>query len=119
MRWFVVIGLMLVTSFSAYAADQCQVIYGRASLSGGDLNLRIWYIGTHHEFEPDNASWDRVIQWLNAGATKADKDKFNIPASNVYLFGDFKVCPVEPFKQGSVQRARIEKVEHKHYATVK
>jgi hypothetical protein len=32
------------------AADSCFTIHGRAHLYGGDGQLRIWHVGTHHDF---------------------------------------------------------------------
>ena len=58
-----------------------------------------------------------VMKWLEAGVKDSDKH-YASPASMINLFGDFQVCPVEPFKKGSVQRARVERVEHRRYAPV-
>ena len=96
-------------------AEPCGWIRGRAHQYGGDGQLRIWHIGTHHEYTPDESSWDRVIGWLEGGVTKADKAYVN-PLGNVYLFADFLVCPVEEFENGLVQRAEIKSVKNKHYA---
>ena len=117
MRTFALFILLLAVTISAKAAEPCQVIHGRAHLYGGDGQLRIWHIGTHHDYEPDQSSWDRVMAWLEAGVKDADKEKYASPASTVYLYGDFLVCPVEPFKQGSVQMARIESVKHRRYTS--
>ena len=95
----------------------CQTIHGRAHLYTGDGQLRIWRIGTHHEFEPDASSWERVQGWLEEGATPAQKQQD--PASyagDAFLYGDFVVCPVEPYRKGAVQSARIESVTHRRYS---
>lgn len=98
------------------AKPSCQTIHGRAHLYTGDGQLRIWHIGTHHEFEPDSSSWERVQGWLEKGATPAQKQQD--PASyagDVFLYGDFVVCPVEPYRKGAVQSARIESVTRRRY----
>lgn len=98
------------------AKPPCQKIHGRAHLYTGDGQLRIWHIGTHHDFEPDASSWERVQGWLEEGATQAQKEQD--PASyagDVFLYGDFVVCPVEPYRKGAVQSARIESVTHRRY----
>jgi hypothetical protein len=108
----------LVIFFAAVpmcAADSCLTIHGRAHYYGGDGQLRIWHIGTHHDFEPDASSWDAVVGWLDAGVKEADKPNFADPATAVDLFGDFLLCPTELFKKGSVQRAKIIRVTHRRY----
>jgi hypothetical protein len=88
-------------------------MHGRLRAYSGDGNVRLWHIGTHHMFEPDETTIGRAYDWLTAGMTKSDAKKFAY--INVDLYGDFTVCPVEPFKQGSVQHARIISVANKHY----
>jgi len=100
------------------AAESCMVIHGRAHFYGGDGQLRIWHIGTHHEYEPDESSDERVIKWLEAGVKETDKTKYASPASTVCLFADFVICATEPFKKGSVQLARVKSASHRHYVNV-
>jgi len=95
-----------------------MTIHGRAHLYGGDGQLRIWHIGTRHDFEPYDSSWQRVLGWLDAGVKEPVKSTWASPTSSVYLFADFVVCPVEPYKKGSVQRAIIKSAEHRHYVSV-
>jgi hypothetical protein len=118
MRIVVLICLAFFTALPMLAVEPCMTIHGRANFYGGDGQLRIWHIGTHHEYEPDQSSWDRVIDWLLAGVKDSDKPNYASPASAVYLFGDFLVCPIEPFKKGSVQEATIKSVSHRHYVPV-
>ncbi len=96
-----------------------MTIHGRAHYYGGDGQLRIWHFGTHHEYEPDESSWDRVMGWLLAGVRISDRPKYASPESSVYLFGDFQICPTEPFKKGSVQRAEVRSVSHRRYVPAK
>ncbi len=92
-----------------------MLIHGRAHLYGGDGQLRIWHIGTHHEYEPDETSWRTVEKWLDAGVKDSDKANYAWPASAVDLFADFLICPTEPFKNGSVQRAKVKSASHRRY----
>jgi hypothetical protein len=101
-----------------YAAEPCKVIHGRAHFYGGDGQLRIWQIGTHHEYEPDEPSWPRVIKWLEAGVPESERANYASPASSVNLYADFLICPTEPFKQGSVQRATIKSASHRRYVKI-
>jgi len=110
---------ILATAGRAHAAEDCVTIHGRAHLYCGDGQLRIWHIGTHHEFEPDETSWERVVAWLEAGVKESDKKQSACPAGDVYLFADFEVCPTEPLKQGAVQRAVIKSASHRRYVPVK
>jgi hypothetical protein len=83
-----------------------MVIHGRAHVYGGDGRIRIWHLGTHHDYEPDASSWARVQEWCEAGVKDSAKLSYASPASTVYLFADFLICPTEPFKKGSVQQAK-------------
>lgn len=96
------------------SAQPCTIIHGRAHLYGADGRLRIWHIGTHHEYTPDDSSWDRVMKWIEAGITKSERPIVTAP-SLVYLYADFEVCPTEPFKEGSVQQAKVLSAAHRHY----
>ena len=114
--------LCCLVLFASYlqAADSCFTIHGRAHLYGGDGQLRIWHVGTHHDFEPDASSWAKVETWLEAGVKDSAKSRVATPpASSVYLFADFLICPTEPFKKGSVQRAKIVSAQHRRYVPVK
>ena len=110
--------LVFLSASRATASDPCVIVHGRASLSGADLQLRIWRVGTHHEYEPDDSSWDRVIRWLNAGVSKSDKEAYAIPASSVFLFADFTLCPTERLREGAVQRAHVVSMKHPHYLRI-
>ncbi len=115
MRTLALFYLALIAVLPIHAADSCTVIHGRAHLYCGDGQLRIWHIGTHHEYEPDESSWPTVEKWLEAGVKDPNDAKSACPASTVYLFADFVVCPAEPFKKGSVQRAKVKSASHRHY----
>ena len=106
---------VLLTTTHVHATEPCKVIRGRAHHYGGDGRLRIWEIGTHHEYEPDDSSWDTVVNWLDAGITDTDRAKYVSAPSMVYLFADFLVCPTEPFRKGSVQKAEIKSATHRRY----
>jgi hypothetical protein len=100
------------------AAESCMVIHGRAHFYSGDGQLRIWHIATHHDYAPDESSDQRVLRWLEAGVKETDKAKYASPASMVFLFADFLICPIEPFKKGSVQPAIVKSASHRHYVRV-
>lgn len=115
MRVLFVLCLVLASTCSLHAAQGCTTIRGRAHYFDGDANLRIWRIGTHHDFTPaDRASWGRVMHWLEQGIRPADKRSAS-PVSEVYMFADFRVCPTEPFKKGSVQKATVLSATHRSY----
>ena len=118
MRTLLVLFVFLGGSFPLLGAEPCITFHGRANLYGGDLQLRIWKIGTHHEYEPDESSWDTVLDWLNAGVRKSDGKNSAIPASSIYLFADFLVCPTEPLRAGWVQQANVKSALHRHYVPV-
>jgi hypothetical protein len=115
MRQLRLIAALLIFPLSASAADTCMVIHGRAHYYAGDANLRIWHIGTHHEYEPDTTTFTRVMAWLTEGTTKGDLKRFASPESNLMLYGDFTVCPTEPFRQGSAQHAKIISLKNRTY----
>jgi hypothetical protein len=70
-----------------------MTIHGRANYYGGDGQLRIWRIGTHHEYQPDESSWGTVIGWREAGVKESDRPKYASPASAVYLYWRFSHLP--------------------------
>jgi hypothetical protein len=119
MRRFGIFVLLFTAAISLRAADSCFTIHGRAHYYAGDGQLRIWHIGTHHEFEPDESTWERVKGWLESGVTEADRKRYAIPVSMIDLFADFSVCPVEEYKAGSVQKARIVSAAHRRYAPMR
>lgn len=110
--------VLVGAALEAHAVEPCFVIHGRAHLYSGDGQLRIWHIGTHHDFAPDDTSWNRVVNWIEADNTKAEKQSVIAP-SLVYLFADFEICPTEPFKKGSVQHARVLSATHRRYVHIK
>ena len=115
--WLVLVPLMFARPLRA--DDACFTIHGRAHLYGGDGQLRIWHVGTHHDYEPDDSSRSRVEDWLEAGVKEPEKSQSASPVSLVYLFADFLICPTEPFKKGSVQKAKVVSAEHRRYVPVK
>jgi hypothetical protein len=60
-----------------------------------------------------------VERWLEAGVKEPEKSQLASPASSVFLFADFLICPTEPFKKGSVQTAKIVNAKNRHYTSVK
>ncbi|WP_263356429.1 hypothetical protein [Acidicapsa ligni] len=119
MRLSVAILLLLLSAMPSHAADACFTIHGRAISYCGDGQLRIWHIGTHHEFQPDDSSWATVEKWLEAGIREPEKSQMACPAGSISLVADFVICPTEPFKKGSVQTAKIVSAQNRHYVHVK
>ncbi|MFZ0393246.1 MAG: hypothetical protein WCF17_00530 [Terracidiphilus sp.] len=115
MRTLLVITAIFSVAISLSAAEPCVTFHGRAHYYGGDGQLRIWRIGTHHEFEPDSSTWSQVISWLEAGVPPVERKNYASPASAVNLFADFEVCPTEPLRKGAVQEAKIMSATHRHY----
>ena len=37
------------------------------------------------------------------------------PASTVDLYADFVICPTQPFRAGSVQKAKVKSATHRRY----
>lgn len=118
MRSFRILIWLIAGAVSSLAADACFTIHGRAHFYGGDGQLRIWHVGTHHEFEPDESTWAQVEGWLESGVNESDRKRYAIPVSLLNLFADFSVCPIEPFKTGSVQKARIVSATHRRYVRI-
>lgn len=115
MRLPICIALFASLLPSAHAAQPCQRIHGRAILYTGDGQLRIWHIGTHHTFRPDERldpgydfeqSWEKVMNLL-LGGEKAPEG-FDDHA----LFADFLVCPTRPYREGASQTAIVKNLYH-------
>jgi hypothetical protein len=89
-------------------AQSCLTIHGRARFYSGDGQLRIWHIGTHHEFAIyDDTSSDMLFKYLCSPKYACTIE--NPPTS---LYADFTVCPAEKFKQGAAQPARVKNIAH-------
>ena len=110
----VISALAVTTTSYCQAVERCQSFYGRIVLYTADGQLRLWHIGTHHEFEPDydgsdrGASWDKAVDLLTAGNGAAGA------AGNNALYADFVVCPTKPLHRGRVQPAIIHSMSHVH-----
>lgn len=115
MKAFALFCIVLSASLTANAASDCTSIHGRAHYYCGDGNLRIWQIGTHHEYEPDSTSISRVAHWLEAGTSESERKRYACPAGQVDLYADFLICPTEPYKTGSVQHAIVKSAVQRHY----
>jgi hypothetical protein len=118
MRTIALICLVLMTTFRLQAGDSCINIRGRAHLHGGDGQLRIWQVGTHHDYTPDASSREAVVGWLEAGVSKSEQDELASPASQLYLFADFVICPTEPWRKGAVQQAKVKSASHRRYVHI-
>lgn len=117
MRTLGLLCLVVLIPCGLRAEETCMTIHGRAHFYGGDGQLRIWHIGTHHEYQPNESSFPIVLDWLDAGVKPADRARYASPASSLYLFADFEICPVEPSRPGSVQKATVKSASHRHYVS--
>ncbi len=118
MRNAILILLLLFASCALWAAQPCETIYARLHYYGGDGQLRLWHIGTHHEFTPDDSSWNVVHDWLTEGVRRSERENYADAAIAVDLYGDFVICPTEPFRKGAVQHAKVIAVSHRRYVKV-
>jgi len=110
--------ILVLAMLVPQTAEPCRVIHGRAIYYTGDGQLRIWHIGTHHTFMPDESrapdtddfspSWDKVVDLLAAGGKQPEVFDHNA------LFADFLVCPRERFREGASQPAQVRRVYHPH-----
>ena len=48
-----------------------------------------------------------VIDWLRGGVKLVEKKDYADPAIAVDLFGNFELCPTEPFRKGVVQETKV------------
>jgi hypothetical protein len=110
--WFFLLATM---ALRLHAAEKCVVIHGRAHFYCGDGSLRIWHIGTHHEFEPDRSSFDRVLRWIEAGELRGEEKSLACPSGAIDLYADFLICPTEALKKGAVQHAVVKSANHRRY----
>ena len=105
-RTCLVLILLAMAGVTGSSEEPCLEIHGRAHLYQGDGQLRIWHIGTHHEFVPaDDASSALLRRYLESAEDWQ-------AAQSRYLFADFTLCPTEPYTQGSVQTAVISKIRN-------
>jgi hypothetical protein len=87
-------------------AQSCLTIHGRARFYSGDGQLRIWHVGTHHEFAIyDEKSSNMLLGFL------CPKEG-DCPTNSPSLFADFTVCPTEKFRQGAAQPATVRSIRH-------
>ncbi|MGA1983847.1 MAG: hypothetical protein ABSG84_15450 [Acidobacteriaceae bacterium] len=89
-------------------AQSCLTIHGRARFYSGDSQLRIWHIGTHHEFAIyDDTSSGMLFKYLCSPKYACTIE--NPPKS---LYADFTVCPTEKFKPGAAQPVTVKGIKH-------
>ena len=118
MRLLTLLCFVFITGCSFANAQSCMTIHGRAHYYAGDGQLRIWHIGTHHEFDPDRTTWPMVMKWIEAGVKPSDRKRWAALESKLDLYADFRVCPTELYRKGSVQEAKILSATHRRYVTV-
>lgn len=79
--------------------EPCRWVHGRLMMYQGGPGLRIWAIGTHHVFGLPPLSAGMDVGDLPPRADKLLND-------DNMLFGDYKVCPLEPYRVAHMQPAR-------------
>jgi hypothetical protein len=98
-------------------APSCMTIHGRLQYGNGTPALRLWHIGTTHEFG--------IFSGLNAETIDpGDNEHPKLPGNlrKIYegspnpfepcIYADFKVCPLEHFIPGHMQAACIASASH-------
>jgi hypothetical protein len=97
-------------------APTCLVVHGRLQYGNGTPALRLWHIGTTHEFGifsgPDAEKLDDLDNehpHLPANLQKI----YEIPNPfEVRIYGDFEVCPLVHYVPGHMQNACIAGASH-------
>ena len=97
-------------------------VHGRLGVyNGGYPNLRIWHIGTNHIFGIFGDPADLRCQ--RTGKCDGDQDT-NLPSNldrlmrlpnplfEYWVYGDFRLRPLEPFQPGHQQAACIVSADH-------
>jgi hypothetical protein len=94
---------LLCCAAPAQAAEDCLTVHGRLALYNGTPSFRIWQIGTKHVFAipdgPPSHEADNLPE--NVRVLIAVKLETRV-------YGDFRVCPLEPARAGKMQRVRVE-----------
>jgi hypothetical protein len=105
-----------ITCKTPAIASACVIIHGRLQYGNGTPALRLWHIGTNHEFG--------IFSGVNAEKRDPlDNDHPQLPANleqvfdgpNPFgptIFADFEVCPLEPYISRHMQAACIESAAH-------
>lgn len=84
-------------------AERCFDVHGRMSLSNGTPGVRIWILGKNRELgalQQDQRFDDLPRNIRTVWATGGDE-------WNTYLFGDFRVCPVERDRPGRMRMVHV------------
>jgi hypothetical protein len=108
--------LIIAAILAPKTVEPCRVIHGRATYGTMNGMVRIWHIGTHHTFMPDelrtpdtedfSPSWEKVIDLLAAGGKEPEVFDHN------ELFADFLICPTQRYRHGASQPAQVRRIYH-------
>jgi hypothetical protein len=105
---------------SPEVADRCFQAHGRLIYGNGTPAMRLWQIGTHHEF----GIYSSLQGYrCDQNGKCLDNESPNLPPGVekfVYVpvpygppvFADFEVCPLEPHIPGHMQAACIKSATH-------
>ena len=90
---------------SCVEPEPCRWAHGRLMRYQGGPGLRIWEIGTHHVF-----GLPPLVPAMDLGDLPPNAEK--LLNNDNMLFGDYKVCPLEPYSAGHMQAARVVAARH-------
>ena len=88
------------------AAGACTWVHGRFEVWNGSSVRRIWIIGTHRLIamrDTDESVPDVIQKYVFTGPH---------PGKANGLFGNFRVCALEPGRAGHMQHVRIVAANH-------
>lgn len=89
---------------SAVKEEPCKWRHGRLGFSNGTPAFRLWEVGTHHLYGIFTAPGAEQVD-------DGDNEQPRMPdftPKQERLWGDFLVCPIEPFQEGAMQMACIK-----------
>jgi hypothetical protein len=94
-------------------AASCYWTHGRLNFYNGTPSIRLWKIGTHRILAIHSGpSVKRGDQADNENPELPDNvERIFKPTVN-WIFADFEVCPLEPERAGTMQRACIESAKN-------
>lgn len=102
--------LFLTAVVSVCHGESCEKIRARAVYYSGDSYLEIWRIGADHTFfVVDEKSADLILETMH----------YNVDRPLQALYGDFTVCPTQPYKEGHAQAAIVKRIENPRVVTLK
>jgi hypothetical protein len=97
-------------------ASACVTIHGRLQCGNGTPALRLWHIGTTHEFgiySGVNAEKRDPLDNEHPQLPEVLQKRYEVPNPfELRIYADFEVCPLEPHIPGHMQAACVESANH-------